>query len=1364
MDEQAGPRPDPPPSVAQQRPWRRWVALLAALAALLAALPLALWALLGSAAGSAWLLAQVPGLQVQQPRGALLGARFEAERLRWQGAAGRLDLRALAIEDLRLQWRPAPGLWLGLQAQAVRARRLHWQGADTPASPPPSTLRLPLALRSAVALDELQLGDGAPLHGLQAVLEIGAAGGSEHRVSDLRLRWDGGQASAELRLQADAPLALALQADLHSLPAASKPWQAQLRLQGPLASPTLQATLSGLDDSAHAEVQARLKPFAGFPLAALTLRTQDLDLARLSPRLPQTRIGGSADLVDATPGQALQLQVQLDNQRPGRWDAGRLPLRELRLVLRADPAAPDRVEIAALILALAGADGAEGTARDAGRLSGSGLWQGHELTLELQAAALQPQRLDARAPAWQLDGALGLQAGGLPSPDPAAAAATEPWQALLALALHGQPSGLDQTVFVQAQARASADVLQLERLLARSGAAQASADARLRRTAAGWAVAGQAALQDFDPAPWWPGLGAAWQRGRQRLNGRLALDLQLPLPADGAWRRISGSAELQLEDSLLADVPLSGHAALQTDGQLSLALDAGGNRIELAAQPDRGTGEDQARFTIAAPALERLAPWSALHPALQDLPRAGSLQADGSLQGRWPALRGQGQAQAKGVLAGALRLGEATLQWQTGSDAALQARLQVHALQWQRQTLADADLRLDGTLDSHRLRLDAALPLLPPPALARSLALGDAEGTRLGAQLSGRLQHDAEGWRWQGELQQLGAGPWDGRWPADASAPQAWLQAQPLHAELAFGRDGSLQRLRADAGRLRLAGGIALAWDELRQDAGSLRWQARLEDLAVAPLLARWQPAMGWEGDLRIGARLQLALGAQTEVEAVIERRGGDLAVRESPESVLALGLSDLRLALQASDGEWTFTQALAGSTLGELGGVLRAQTTPQARWPGADAVLDGSMVGRVAKLEVWGAWVPPGWRLQGSVASELHFGGRLGAPELRGSLDGDGLGLRNLLQGVHLRDGELRIRLAGERAEIDRFVLHAGEGRLQLGGGATLGLRPQADLTLQAERFQLLSRIDRRLVASGQARLVLAAQSLSLRGSLGIDEGLFDASRSDAPALDDDVVVRRADTPAAAAAGDAAPAPPRRTEVALDIDLGPRLRVRGHGLDTRLAGKLRISAPGGRLAVNGSVNTVDGSYNAYAQKLVVQRGELVFTGDPANPRLDVLALRPNLDIEVGVSITGGVQSPRVRLYANPELSDTDKLSWLVLGRDPGALGRTDSALLQRAAMALLAGEGETPSDTVLRNLGLDEFSVRQDEDGSGTRDTVVSLGKQISSRWYLGYERSMNATVGTWQLIYRVAQRFTLRAQSGAENALDAIWVWRVP
>jgi translocation and assembly module TamB len=113
-----------------------------------------------------------------------------------------------------------------------------------------------------------------------------------------------------------------------------------------------------------------------------------------------------------------------------------------------------------------------------------------------------------------------------------------------------------------------------------------------------------------------------------------------------------------------------------------------------------------------------------------------------------------------------------------------------------------------------------------------------------------------------------------------------------------------------------------------------------------------------------------------------------------------------------------------------------------------------------------------------------------------------------------------------------------------------------------------------------------------------------------------------------------------------------------------------------------------------------------------------------------------------------------------VLGRATEGLGRTDTALLQRAAIALLSGEGEGMTTQLTKAIGLDDLSLRQTE--GEVRETVISLGKQLSRRWYVGYERSLSATAGTWQLIYRVARRFTLRAQTGQDTSLDAIWTWR--
>ncbi|HEV8209395.1 MAG TPA: translocation/assembly module TamB domain-containing protein, partial [Vicinamibacterales bacterium] len=242
-----------------------------------------------------------------------------------------------------------------------------------------------------------------------------------------------------------------------------------------------------------------------------------------------------------------------------------------------------------------------------------------------------------------------------------------------------------------------------------------------------------------------------------------------------------------------------------------------------------------------------------------------------------------------------------------------------------------------------------------------------------------------------------------------------------------------------------------------------------------------------------------------------------------------------------------------------------------------------------------------------------------------------------------------------------------------------------------------------------------------------------------------------------------AAVAPVER-KVALDlrVDMGEQLRVRGHGLDTGLRGELRLKSPGGRLAVDGTLRAVGGTYQAYGQKLVIDRGILAFAGPVENPRLDIEATRPNLDVRVGALITGTALAPRVRLFSEPDMSDIDKLSWLITGHASEAGDAATTALLQQAALALLAGEGPGVTDRVVKSLGFDQIGVRQGQTPGDNKDTIVTLGKQISQRWYVGYERGLNATAGSWQLIYRIARRVSVRAQAGEDNAIDLHWTLR--
>jgi translocation and assembly module TamB len=867
---------------------------------------------------------------------------------------------------------------------------------------------------------------------------------------------------------------------------------------------------------------------------------------------------------------------------------------------------------------------------------------------------------------------------------------------------------------------------------------------------------------------------------------------------------------------LRAELQLGGNRVL-VEGQGDAA--AGG--------PGAGAG-DRWRVEVRAAALATLAPLTRLHPSLaQWVPRQGNVNAEIAAQGRWPRMASQGQVRADDLLVGTLGLTRGQAQWRLdlGEAAAGEAPLafegQASGLRLAEQRIDELRVELQGTRAEHRIQLDARLPMAPGTTAARLLNLGGAgrgEGTR--AQLLAQGQWRPEpggGGRWRARIDEIelgsgatGGGPARGTSGAASgaansaataaptsaatsaatgttgrpaggttgigtgatstpgtSARSAWADARSLRAELWFDAHGRLLTLSAEPGRVRLADTFTLRWEavevDLRRAQADFALRADIDPFELSPLLARLQPSFGWQGDLRLAARVELRAAERFEADLVFARVAGDLHLETQGELQL-LGLTDFRLLAKVRDGLWDVEPVFRGRGLGEIRGRLRVRTTPERRWPHDDAAVEGQLQVRVPDIGVWGHWVPPGWRLAGELASTAQLGGRFAEPTYTGELIGKGLAVRNLLQGVNVADGQLRVRLAGSSAQIETFTLRGGDGRVTITGNADLGAQPSARLTLSAERFRVLGRVDRQLTASGQAELALAVETSRLDGRFKVDEGLFDFTRADAPSLDEDVSVRGAEAAEAEAARADAQAGARgrqRFVLGVDVDLGSQLKARGRGVDTGLTGALRITNPGGRLAVRGNIETVQGTYAAYGQKLELERGVIAFSGPLDNPWLDIRALRPNLDIRVGLQVSGPLQGLRVRLFSDPEMSETDKLSWLVLGRPSEGLGRNDTAILQRAAVALLAGEGEAPTDAFMRRLGIDELSLKQSE--GDVRETVVSLGKQLSRRWYLGYERSVNATTGTWQLIYRAAQRFTLRAQSGLENSLDLIWTWRL-
>lgn len=570
--------------------------------------------------------------------------------------------------------------------------------------------------------------------------------------------------------------------------------------------------------------------------------------------------------------------------------------------------------------------------------------------------------------------------------------------------------------------------------------------------------------------------------------------------------------------------------------------------------------------------------------------------------------------------------------------------------------------------------------------------------------------------------------------------------------------------------------GLDLAWLDLLlagpgSEAGSAAHAGLSGDLALQA---------GWELDLPLQPARSDSQQASARVE--IGRSKGDISLlwRDADDGMpqpVGLEQANASLTLDGTQlrARLRWNSRLAGRLDADLATDIALPTPgrPEWSWP-AESRLAGRLQASLPRLDPWSRWAPPGWRINGKLQADALLGGTRIRPEWQGKLQADDLALRSLVDGLDFSGGELRATLAGEQIRLDSLKLRgAGGAGLLLGHGS---LRwPQAETTpdrrpssllpamaidLEARQLSLLARADRRLTLSGHLSARTDGRLLDVSGRLQADQALLILPDEDRPTLGEDVVVRgRSQT----TSHPVATALPLRLQ--LELALGDDFRLRGQGLDTLLAGELRLGSSPGQDTPQlvGQLHTRHGRYRAWGQTLEIEEGLLNFSGPYDNPGLDILALRPLADQRVGVKLRGTALAPRLQLYSDPELPESEKLAWLVLGRPASGAG-TEAALLQQAALALIGRRGIASDGGLQRALGLDEISFRgetQKTDGSSSA-AALTLGKRISRQLYLSYSRSVIGTTGTVALLYDLTRQLTLRAKAGDDNALELVFTRR--
>lgn len=420
-----------------------------------------------------------------------------------------------------------------------------------------------------------------------------------------------------------------------------------------------------------------------------------------------------------------------------------------------------------------------------------------------------------------------------------------------------------------------------------------------------------------------------------------------------------------------------------------------------------------------------------------------------------------------------------------------------------------------------------------------------------------------------------------------------------------------------------------------------------------------------------------------------------------------------------------------------------------------------------------------------GSLNSIINFiGSDDGKWDKNGSISIDKLRLFMLDKGIYLDNGSLLSHLKGRKFIIDKlnfpsmnrikskeiYDSNSVSYNRNIKDGYILcnGYLDLEDLNgkffSSIQKFPILQRLDSYVSVSGNVDIEIAFPTFFIGGKLTADDGLINLDHMlRVSTLDDDVTVQHFGSLKNKSSNSFL-----FPNIDLLFDLGDKFRISVLGLNTGLFGSIRTSLKDdGRLVGLGTLKSNDGFVDAYGKRLKVKHGSLIFQGRFDNPLIDMEALKSGELIESGIRVSGTLQKPVVTLVSYPDVSDVEKLSWLILGRGPED-NVSDISLLYSVGTALL-GRG----DSLYRQLGLSDVSIkngsvgsfdsllpgqtvvgsliRDEYDGLSTQFVVAS--KKFSNGVDLSIEQSLasNETVG--RISYRLSHSWSFDIKIGSVN-----------
>ena len=757
------------------------------------------------------------------------------------------------------------------------------------------------------------------------------------------------------------------------------------------------------------------------------------------------------------------------------------------------------------------------------------------------------------------------------------------------------------------------------------------------------------------------------------------------------------SVEVRDLGGRLRGVPASGGGKVLRSGAMwqfdKLRISLGGTNL---AVDGRVNDEFDLRFAVSAKDLSLLSPES------------------------------RGQFEGNGTIRGTL------------AEPTIAANIHGNGIQHDGITVADLDADIDFDPNpQYESRIDARI---------RNLVYQERKLDNLTFKLNGKPSNFAVRLDMAGlgmSLSAQGNGPFnDGTWNGQ------------LHSVDIAGTQSVRLKLERPVGLLVSANAIRAEWMCMVGQPGSVcadgewtpkQWNATLtaNQMPLATFTAGLTRAVDYSGQINFVARIA-AVGQDPPQGSVrIDLTDAELSHKLSSgrisHSKIGSGFITVNANRQAVSGQ----VGLESGDVGTIRGTLVAQRNADD-WQAMP--VQGEIHAHTDQLGLITLYVPDIDRASGHLDGDMKVAGTLGTPLVDGDLkisDGEidyyqvNLGLRQLAFDAKLTDngvdfnGSTRlgsgIAKAKGRLEWRNSLPY---GKVNVEGTnlrvtdvpeAQIDASPNLDFDINGRRIQVTG-----VVTVPYAKIVPADLTGAVRPS------------------SDEVIVGQEQTD-----------PLKRFEVVstITLSLADRVSIDTTGLTGRLAGNITVRSGYDKVtSATGELNIEQGKYTAYARKLDIQRGRLIFTGGPiGNPGIDIRAIKVFPDVTAGVNVRGTLLQPRISFFSDPSLTQSQIVSLILAG------GSLESAQNRQAGAGneLLAQGGAILAQQLGSHVGIEDVSLESDL----TNETSLVLGRYLSPRLYVSYGIALTQQLNVLKLRYSLGDRWTIKTEVGTARGADLFY-----